>query len=250
MDARLRVHHPCPYCDISVRFPDSLLLLWCDNRRDLFLVSSPAEEELDTVVRSLRRSFHGEVLLREGRDALIVLPEFEWSEPPSVTGIARREGVFVVPPVVYSDGRETYRVLSPTRARLRRFIHRLRRLGDVELLSVVGRTDLATVREPPLGTVHFLEGLTDRQVRSLVRGFEEGLVRVPAKGRWESAARREGLSRSTFGEHLRKGQWRLLANAYPALRARVEPPAPPVLLRKLRPARRARGPRARDPSDL
>ncbi len=245
IDVRFRVHHPCPYCDLSVRFPESLLLLWCDNRRDVFLVSSPTPDQTASVLATLRRQFHGRVIVRQGRDALVELPEFEWKYPPSVTGMARRTGVFVLPPVVYSDGRETYRILAPDARVMRAFLLRLRRLGDVELLSVHPRTDLGPIRELPLGRHHFLEGLTDRQARSLVRGFDDGLLEVPARGRWGTAAQREGLSRSTFGEHLRKGQWRLLANAYPALRARVEVPATPVVLKKLNPRRSGTAPRRR-----
>lgn len=246
VDTRFRVHHPCPYCDLSVRFPRSLLLLWCDNRRDVFLVSSPDPAELDELCGTLRRSFRGKVLLREEKDAVLVLPVFEWAEPPSVTGIARRSGIFVLPPVVYSDGKETYRVLAPAHAALRRFILKLRRFGDVELLSMNRRADLAPVRELPLSTFHFLEGITGRQARALLRGFEEGLLDVPARGHWDEAAKREGLARSTFGEHLRKGQWALLRNAYPALRARADQGASPSRLRKL-PSRGGRSSRQKRP---
>jgi predicted DNA binding protein len=103
---------------------------------------------------------------------------------------------------------------------------------------VTSRDDLQPIRELPLGSHHFLEGLTQRQTSALIRAFDEGLLDVPARGRWDAAARREGLSRSTFGEHIRKGQWRLIANAYGGLRSRVGPEPEPILLPKLRPRSR------------
>jgi predicted DNA binding protein len=204
----------------------------------VFLVSSPSQRELKAVLRRFRSSFKGRALLTDGEDALVVLPLFEWRYPPSVTGIARKIGVFVLPPVLYADGRETYRVLAPGREVLRRFLLRLRRLGDVELLSVTSRGSLQSIRELPLGSIHFLEGLTQRQTSALIRAFDEGLLDVPARDRWDGAARREGLSRSTFGEHLRKGQWRLVANAYAGLKSRVAQEPEPVLLPKLPPRSR------------
>jgi predicted DNA binding protein len=240
VDARVRVHHPCPYCDISVEFPRTLLLLWCDNRRDTFLVSAPDPEELRGVVTALRDSFHARTIVMEGRDAIVSVPDFEWADPPSVTGLARRSGVWVLHPVVYYEGKETYRMLAASRTELNDLIHRVRRLGDVELLSVTGRSDLAGVRDEPTASVHFFEGLTDRQARSLVAAYENGLFDVPARARWNEVARREGLSRSTFGEHLRKGQLRLLANSYPTLKARSVRTQEPVLLPALPPARRIR----------
>jgi len=231
VDARLRIQHPCPYCDVSVEFPRTLLLLWCDNRRDTFLVSSPDAEELAQVLRRLRRGFRARPLLREGSVAIVVVPEFEWAEPPSVTRLARRAGLWVLPPVLYADGRETYRILAPARARLHRLLDRLRRLGDVELLSVTERSGLESVREIPSGAVHFFEGLTPHQVRAMTAAVEAGLLEIPARTNWAEVARGQGLARSTFGEHLRKGQRRLLENSYATLKARERDESKPVLLR-------------------
>ena len=230
VDARVRVHHPCPYCDISAEFPRTLLLLWCDNRRDVFLVSSPDPEELRDVVAALRASFHARPLIVDGRDALVVVPDFEWADPPSVTRLARKGGVWTLHPVVYYDGKETYRFLSPTKEALQRLISKVRRLGDVEVLSVSDRRDLGSVRDLPNASVHFFEGLTQRQARSLVAAFEAGLFDVPARTSWSEVARREGLSRSTFGEHLRKGQLRILANSHDSLKSRIATTEEPLLL--------------------
>ncbi|MGI0068072.1 MAG: helix-turn-helix domain-containing protein [Thermoplasmata archaeon] len=230
VDARVRVHHPCPYCDISVEFPRTLLLLWCDNRRDVFLVSAPEAQELKRAVAALRDSFHAKPLIVDDRDALVLVPDFEWVDPPSVTGLARRTGVWVLHPVVYFDGTETYRLVAPTKLELNRLITKARRLGEVEILSVSGKMDLSRIRELPNASVHFFEGLTDRQAKSLVAAYEGGLFDVPARMKWKEVAQREGLSRSTFGEHLRKGQLRLLANSYASLKARSQASETPVIL--------------------
>ncbi len=230
VEARVRVRHPCPYCNVSVEFPESLLLLWCDNRRDVFLVSSPDPRELRRVISALRASFRARPLLVEGTDALVVVPEFEWESPPSVTGLARKTGVWVLHPVLYYGGTETYRFVAPTKARLAQLIDRVRRLGDTDVLSVAARVGLDGVRDVPSASVHFFEGLTDRQARCLVAAYEGGLLNVPARSRWEDVARREGLSRSTFGEHLRKGQLRLLANSYSSLKARAAARESPTVL--------------------
>jgi predicted DNA binding protein len=230
VDARIRVHHPCPYCDISAEFPEVLILLWCDNRRDLFLLSASDPAALRSILGAVKDAFHARPLLTDGTDALVTLPDFEWTDPPSVTGLARRAGVWVLHPVVYYGGTETYRLLAPSRPKVQRFIERVRRVGAVEVLSVTERGSLRTIRDLPSAAVHFFEGLTAPQARSLVAAYEGGLLDVPARSRWEEVARRVGVSRSTFGEHLRKGQLRLLANSYAALRSRAVAAEPSVLL--------------------
>jgi predicted DNA binding protein len=221
VDARIRVQHPCPYCDLSVRFPESLLLLWCDNRRDTFLLSSPNPEELRELLATVRKAHRARPLLAEGTSAVVELPEFEWPDPPSVTGLARRAGVWVLPPVVYAGGRETYRLLAPNRTSLHHLIRQLRRLGEVEILSLSGRAGLESVREYPAATVHAFEGLSERQARALIAAHDAGLLEIPARSSWGSVARAEGIARSTFGEHLRKAQLTLLRNSYALLRSRV-----------------------------
>jgi predicted DNA binding protein len=249
VDARVRVHHPCPYCDLSVAFPRTLFLLWCDNRRDTFLVSSPDAAEARGAVGALRRSFHARVLLADGPNALVEVPDFEWSSPPSVTGLARRTGVWVLPPVVYAEGRETYRFVASDRVRLNRLIQRVRRLGEVEVLSLSDRSGLESVRDYPTASVHFFEGLSDRQIRSLVAALDAGLLEIPARASWADVARREGLSRSTFGEHLRKGQLRILRNSYALLKARAAAAATaPVVLPQLGPAGAFERARTGDPT--
>jgi predicted DNA binding protein len=219
VDARVRVHHPCPYCDLSSRFPRSLFLLWCDNRRDTILVSSPTDEELQKLVAAWKRGFHARVLLQEGNDALLIVPDFEWVDPPSVTRMARAGGVWTLHPVLYFGGEETYRFLAPSRAGLNRLFRKLRRLGAVEILSISDRAGLDSVRTVPAATVHLLEGLTESQIRSMIAARDAGLLEVPARSSWGAVARGQGLARSTFGEHLKKGQRRLLENSYPLLRA-------------------------------
>ena len=234
VDARVRVHHPCPYCDLSVEFPQTLFLLWCDNRRDTFLLSSPDKDEAGRVVAALRRSFHARLLLSDGSNALLELPDFEWSSPPSVTGLARRARVWVLPPVVYAEGRETYRFVASDRTRLNHLIRQVRRLGEVEILSLSDRSGLENVRDYPTASVHFFEGLSERQTRSLVAAHDAGLLEIPSRASWAEVARREGLSRSTFGEHLRKGQLRILRNSYALLKARAAAAsAGPVILPRL-----------------
>ena len=234
VDARVRVQHPCPYCDISVKFPQTILLLWCDNRRDTFLVSSPAQDEVGRVVAVLRRMFHARLLLSDGSNALVELPDFEWASPPSVTGLARRAKVWVLPPVVYAEGRETYRFVSSDRIRLNRLLRQVRRLGEVEILSLSDRSGLEHVRDYPTASVHFFEGLSERQTRSLVAAHDAGLLEIPSRASWAEVAHREGLSRSTFGEHLRKGQLRILRNSYALLKARAAAAsAGPVVLPRL-----------------
>ena len=90
--------------------------------------------------------------------------------------------------------------------------------GTVKVLSIKPATDLKALQSIGTVPVHFFQGLTDRQLHTLVTAYEKGLLDVPAKRRMDRIAKEEGFSRSTYGEHLRKAVHRVIQNSYPMLK--------------------------------
>lgn len=218
LESRIRVQHPCPYCNLSVAFPDVEMDLWTSTRSDVFHVTATEPDRLRKALQQMRRTIGARQITYGASSALVITHRAQWDFPPSVTGIADRHNVWLMPPVVYHGGWETYRALSPTQAALRRFIAEVRKVGKVELLSHRERDRLDGIRS--LGTlpVHLFEGLTERQLHILVASIEGGLFDLPAKTKMDRIAAREGVSRSTFGEHLRKAETQVLRNSYPFLK--------------------------------
>ncbi len=222
LETRVRVRHPCPYCNLSVAFPDVEMDLWTSTRSDVFHVTASSTERLRKVLRAMRDSIGTRKITYGASSALVLTHRAQWNYPPSVTGIADRHGVWLVPPIVYLGGWETYRALSPTQAALRRFVADVKKVGRVEVLSHRTRDRLDGIRSIGTVPVHLFEGLTDRQVHVLVAAIEGGLFQLPATVKMDRLAAKEGLSRSTFGEHLRKAEMQILQNSYPLLKLRDE----------------------------
>ena len=220
LETRLRVRHPCPYCNLSVAFPDVEMDLWTSTRSDMFHVTATSPEALRKALRAMKSSIGARSITYGASSALVLTHRARWAYPPSVTGIADRHNVWLVPPVVYLGGWETYRALSPTQNALRRFIADVKKVGTLEVLSHRSRDRLDGIRS--LGTlpVHLFEGLTERQIHILVAAIEGGLFDLPARQKMDRVAERQGLSRSTFGEHLRKAETQVLRNSYPFLKLR------------------------------
>jgi len=243
LDTRVRVQHPCPYCDLSVAFPEVEMALWTSTQSDVFHVAAPSPTDLQRVLRAMQETIGARKITQEGTAALVVTHQARWKYPPSVTRIADRRGLWVVPPTIYFGGWETYRVVSPTIAALRRFVADVKKNGEVEVLSHRARDQLDRIHSLTTIPVHLFEGLTDRQVHILVRAFEGGLFELPVREKMDRVAARAGVSRSTFGEHLRKAEMQILQNSYPFLKLRdqsAESASRPAL-------RRAQGPAGESP---
>ncbi len=214
------MQHPCPYCNLSVAFPDVEMDLWTSTRSDVFHVTAPDRQLLRKVLAEMRETIGTRQITYGDSSALVVTHRARWDYPPSVTGIADRRGVWLVPPIVYHGGWETYRALSPTQTALKRFVSEVRRVGTVEVLSHRSQERLDGIRSIGTVPVHLFEGLTERQVHVLVSAIEGGLFELPAREKMDRIAAREGLSRSTYGEHLRKAETQILRNSYSLLKLR------------------------------
>jgi predicted DNA binding protein len=117
-------------------------------------------------------------------------------------------GCTILWPALYRDNCEHYTVLAPSEARLKALVRRLGAFGKVELeraSPVEAETVGASVAVADL-TV----GLTPRQLDAVQWAVREGYYDMPRRAGSREIAPRMGIGRSTFEEHLRKGEQHLM----------------------------------------
>ena len=233
VEAHLRTTHPCPYREVSTEVPGSTMLRWFDPGRSVLLLSNQSYRGTRKLIALVQEVFRATPLAVEDSEALVLVPDLGWTDPQSIEGLAGRSGVWIVPPIVVRGESESCRVLARGQRELRAFTTCLRRTGPVELLSLSSQVGLDTFRELRSTSAHLTDGMTYAQARYLVAAWDAGLFDVPSRTRWGTVAAAVGLSRSTFGEHLRKGQHRLLENSITALRARAARAPDRVLLPRI-----------------
>lgn len=218
IDTEIQVRHECPLCELSLAFPEASMSHWCNGRKEVLEIVSPSQEQLPAILKSAKRILRDlEEVVRYGNSALTIrgCHCFEFQ---SVCSICDECNCWIIPPIHYYGGYETYRVMSPGRASLNRMVEKLKEVGTVEIISTRPADNLDTLQSIGTIPVHFFEGLTAKQLHALVSAFEMGLLDVPARSRMSKVAKEEGFSRSTYGEHLRKAMYRIVQNSYPILK--------------------------------
>lgn len=218
IDARILVQHLCPFCDFSKVFPDAVIALWCNRSNEILQITTSDPSQLKEILQTAREYLGAREIFSEGQSALTMVKDCNCSETGSVTAIADELGCWLVPPVTYQGGWETHRVISSDNDSIRKLIVEIEKTGKVKLLSKRLRDQLDVIRDIGVVPVHFFEGMTNRQIHALVVAYENGLFNVPARNKMDRIALKEGISRSTFGEHLRKAQFQLMKNSYPLLK--------------------------------
>jgi predicted DNA binding protein len=218
IDTRILVQHLCPFCDFSKVFPDAEMALWCNRSNEVLQITASKPLQLKEIMQAAREYLGALEMFSDGQEALTMVRDCRCSDTSSIAAIADKHDCWLVPPITYRGGWETHRVISPSNDSIRKLIADIKIIGKVKVLSKRLRDQLDVIRDISVIPVHFFEGLTDRQIRTLVVAYENGIFDVPARKKKDRVALKEGISRSTFGEHLRKAQFQIIKNAYPFLK--------------------------------
>jgi hypothetical protein len=227
-----RVASAGPLTDFTAKNPRAVLSLWCDWKREVIEIVGVPEDEVVALKERLseKSSFVEHFALANDTHVLMMdclgLPHDIVNEAADVSHCIS------VPPTRFEAGWEHYRVVSFHEARSRELFGAIREKGgDVELLSKRKLDVQPLLNTRGLAVPALLDGLTDKQVEALILAARHGMYRSPRLTTAASIADAVGLSRSTFEEHLRKAENRLLTSLIPYLelahRARVaSQPAP------------------------
>lgn len=231
--ANFEIRHPCPVGQASRKFPGVQLRHWCVNNRDIFQVSGPAESRndftswVDEVFGIRHHSDLEESALLITQGCYCTTEEF-----PSVSSVLDEAGVWDIPPILYNDGWESWRVIAWNEGSMRRMFHKLRDLGDLKISSLrpIENARMEQMMLMPASDV--FSGITDRQLSAIILGVENGYYAVPSEVKIENLAQGAGVAPSTFSEHLRKGETRILRNLRPYLQAYATREAGEVVLHR------------------
>jgi len=200
-------------------------MLWCNGSTDVLQVTSKDPGTLEQVIEGAQEIAEVRDVLSDSTTALSMIRTCA-CDGIDVNGIASQNGCWAVGAGHYLDGWESHRALASRRADLQRFMDALRAHGEVELASLRYREEGAAFQELGMVPVPLFGGLTEKQISVLVSAHESGLLSIPARTKMDTVAKRMGMSRSTYGEHLRKAMQTIVENSYPVLKLYVRPSGP------------------------
>lgn len=213
--ADLRVQHDG--CLMTSLKPGTIAMqVSADEECDLVLVQGQPEE-VERVVRHIEadnlQPF--DVMGRTPTSALVRTR----NPPHGVIPTILSSGCTILWPAVYRDGWESYSILAPNEARLRVLVRRLERFGLTELKGAAEVPTESVGATVPVADL--AAGLTRRQLDAVLLAVSEGYYEVPRKVEARDLATRTGVGRSTFEEHLRKGEQQVM-NRFAAILAAHE----------------------------
>lgn len=217
IDAKIRVRHECSMCHLSESFPDARMAVWCNGNMDVLQVLAERSADLTSILDAIKKKSITEEILKEKYSAMTIIRECA-CDGEYIPGIIQKSGCWSIGPCTYEGGYEVHRLIAPSKNRLRECVSLLRLSGKVEILSIRSRETADTFKDLGILPVPVLEGLTERQIEVLISAHESGVFAIPARTKMDDVAKKLGMSRSTYGEHLRKAVNTLMDNSYPMLK--------------------------------
>lgn len=210
-----RTQYEYPFIEMSGRYPSTQMSLWCIFNRELLQIPNADPKVLDGIEKELKKG--GWIIERwgdayGGRTFFLKDTCDRWN---SIWNIVEPHQCLLAPPAVFQDGWCYTRILSFDEGKTRAMFKTLQGAGRAELIS---KRELPLQVLPSNIWVHTLFAeLTGKQKEALLDAHRYGYYNSPRKVGTEDVAKAAGVSRSTFEEHLRKAENRVMDALIPYL---------------------------------
>lgn len=214
-EVSFRTQYDYPFIRMSARYPDLPMQMWCIWDRELLQVPTQDEAILRGLEKEIRKA--GRVVDRwaEGQDSRIFMLKCTCGDLDSPWNVWDAYEFVDAPPSVYKDGWGYFRLLTFDEKATRGLFREFGKRGAVELIR---QRELTLSVLPSSVWVNTLfSELTGKQTDALRKAHRYGYYASPRQITTKSVANALGVSRSTYEEHLRKAENRIMAALMPYL---------------------------------
>ena len=229
----LKVQHDCPHSDLTRKFPNARISMWCNHAADILEIEADGfatfeglQKELTAIAKTGRgkiisKSFH------QGKFQLIAKTCMCAGAGKGTDPIMAKHNFMEVPPTVLMGGWEHYRLVGFDDSDVKGLLRDLDKIGNIEVLHkkeiAEGVTDDAFL----MSLSSLFGQLTSKQTKALLSAVEEGYFEIPKRTTAEEIAKRNGQPRSTFEEHIRKAESKIMFAIAPYMMMYAKVPRSP-----------------------
>jgi len=210
-----KVTHDCVFCNISKRFPGLKMFDWCNREHDVIELIIDKPDEYSTITDEMSK-IHG--MIEESsdlRNAHFFLKKCFCKAEDSVTRIIDEFDLLQISPIIYRHGWEYYRVIAFKHKDIKGLMQRFEEKGfTFEILRKVD-FDGFIASSLTLTADTLFSDLTEKQMDALLTAYTNGYYNLPRKANVQDIANKKRVSRTTYQEHLKKAENKLIASLIP-----------------------------------
>ncbi len=210
-----RIDYDCPFITLSRKYSDLRISHWCLGERDLIVIPVVEGRTIEALEDSMKSAGidAGKGVRSDG--GIVFTFACTCRAYDNVLGLAAENQFLSEPPSVFYGGWGYYRLVTFGDENVRSFFKHLNDMGHTEMLS--RRTITADLLPGSSWPSCMFPDLTDKQRNALLTAHRYGYYSSPRTVTTDTIARSMGVSRSTFEDHLRKAENRIIAVIVPYL---------------------------------
>ncbi len=211
----LKITHDCPFANISRKYPSMKMFSWCNREHEVYEVIAEKQEEYSAVMEELSKVTQVLEVLSDRHNVHLITTTCFCNMDNSVTKNIDQFYILHVPPVIYDQGWEYYRLIVFKHEDLRKLMQRLEDRGFV--FDVVRKVpfDGFIASSLTLTADALFSNLTEKQTDALLTAYNYGYYRLPRKTDVQTIANKRRVPRTTFQEHLKKAENKLVMSLVP-----------------------------------
>jgi predicted DNA binding protein len=238
-EVMFRARHDCPYVRFSTAHPEVKVVEWCNGSTDVLEIECPEREAYSRIKPDLMRLllWRGGKIVKKTfgpRNVQIITKTCRDRCSPSINAIVEKNSCLRIPPVITHGGWEKHKVLGFKESDYKHLFKDLHDLeGKVEILSkkILLEKSIQDTFVVALGTI--FSGLTEKQSAAIIAALDYGYYHTPRGILSEEIARKTGVARTTYEEHLRKAENKILHALSPYLTIYARGPIIPKTIAEL-----------------
>ncbi|MDG6909003.1 MAG: helix-turn-helix domain-containing protein [Nitrososphaerota archaeon] len=207
---------------LTERYPTLTIYDWCNFTTDFYQVRTATDADWEEAVKaflSLRKKlgFALQKRVEAGPNSNVFVMSCKHTRRGSIEQVMQNHSCMPVFPLVYHKGWLELRGICLDETKLPAMFARLERLGELRV-EKRGRMNSNLLRENMLiPTSALVSGLTLKQAESLLAAVDFGYYNVPRKVRFEDIAGTMEVPRTTYEEHVRKAEGKVIGAVAPYL---------------------------------
>lgn len=199
---------------------------WCNWSRDVLEIvrGDPQSGDERSAIGKMLQSLGSKVIRKSqaASNLQIVLQHCSCDRlpPPTLPTIERRN-CLNLQPMLYTGGWEWYHVMAFSERDSQQLFKDLEKQCTIEVTSRRSVSAESIHTDSLVSTSSILGGLTKKQTRALVVALDNGYFNFPRRATAVELAQRLGIPRTSFVDHLRKAQNKVIRGVSPYLRLKT-----------------------------
>jgi predicted DNA binding protein len=210
-----KVSHYCPFCNISKRVPRLKMFDWCNREHDVFEIIVDKPDEYSEMIDELSKIKGMSEKSSDLHNAHFFVKKCFCKAEDSVTKIIDEFDLLQISPIVYRHGWEYHRVIAFKHKDVQGLVQKFEERGfRFEILRKVDFEGFIAGSLTLTADALFSD-LTEKQMDALLTAYSNGYYSLPRKANVQDIANKKRVSRTTYQEHLKKAENKLVASLVP-----------------------------------